>query len=167
MPKMHGRSLGGEVGFVNELNVANTLNQIKNVNVFHSVANPDGSIGETDHVVLAGNSLILIETKTYSAYKSFLVDTDNAFIGYKHNHTKGKILSSNRLPQKVAMYSRLLPKLDVTGVIVLPRVVEIESRGTLQALPITKLAEYVSNENSTQLSDDYVLFIKTTLSKYC
>lgn len=78
--------------------------------VFHSVATPTGKIGETDHIILYQNKLILIETKTYNGYKSFRVNKEGQLKGKKIDQPKSlKKLDNNNLIQKVEQYKSLLP----------------------------------------------------------
>lgn len=79
--------------------------------VFHSVANPIGETGETDHLLLYKNKLILVETKTYNGFKSFKINKQGELRGKKINQPKSlKKLNNNNLIQKVDMYTKLLPK---------------------------------------------------------
>lgn len=90
--------------------------------VFHSVAAPRNIIGETDHIVLYKNKLILIETKTYSNFRVFKINREGDLRGRKvgERNTLRK-LDNNNLIQKVKEYEKLFPEYSVHAITAVTR----------------------------------------------
>lgn len=91
--------------------------------VFHSLANPQGANrGETDHVVLYRNKLILLETKTYRGYNVIKVNREGELRGRRPDKPgQLKKLDNNNLIQKVRTYERFYPMLSVHAITALTR----------------------------------------------
>jgi hypothetical protein len=90
--------------------------------VFHSVANANGKIGETDHVVLYHNKIILIETKTYNNFKVFKINKQGELKGRKIDQPKSlRKLDNNNLIEKVDLYSQMFPDYSVHAITAITR----------------------------------------------
>lgn len=73
--------------------------------VFHSVSTPGNVRGETDHILLYKNKLILVETKTYNNFKAFRIDKEGHLSGVpSHNPKLLRKLDNNNLIQKTMQY---------------------------------------------------------------
>lgn len=93
-----------------------------NLYVFHSVANGNGKIGETDHVVLYRNKIILIETKTYNNFKTFKINKQGELRGRKVDQPKSlRKLDNNNLIEKVELYSQMFPDYSVHAITAITR----------------------------------------------
>lgn len=81
--------------------------------VFHSVSTPGNFRGETDHILLYQNKLILVETKTYNNFKAFRIDKEGDLKGVPlHNPKLLRRLDNNNLIQKTREYQRAFPNLQ-------------------------------------------------------
>jgi hypothetical protein len=90
--------------------------------VFHSISAPNNKPGETDHVILYKNKLILIETKTYSNFKAFKINKEGDLRGRKvgENNTL-RMLENNNLIEKVKDYEMLFPEYSVHAITAITR----------------------------------------------
>lgn len=90
--------------------------------VFHSVAAPYNKPGETDHILLYKNKLILIETKTYSNFKVFKINKEGELRGRKLNEPNTlRKLDNNNLIEKVRLYETLFPEYKVHAITAITR----------------------------------------------
>lgn len=90
--------------------------------VFHSCAIPKNMRGETDHIILYKNKIILVETKTYSAFTSIKVNKAGELRGRpKKDKNVYRKLDSNNLIEKVKLYEKLFPEYAVHAVTVVTR----------------------------------------------
>jgi len=90
--------------------------------VFHSIANPNNQIGETDHIVLYKNKLILLETKTYNNFKVFKINKEGDLRGRKIDQPKSlRKLDNNNLIEKVEIYASLFPEFSVHAITAITR----------------------------------------------
>lgn len=91
--------------------------------IFHGVANPKGaSRGETDHVMLYRDKLILLETKTYRGYDSVKVSKEGDLRGRRPDKPGSlRKLDNNNLIQKVRTYEHQYPMLSVHAITALTR----------------------------------------------
>jgi hypothetical protein len=90
--------------------------------VFHSVLAPHNKPGETDHLILFQNKLILIETKTYSNFAVFKINKEGDLRGRKvgENNTL-RMLENNNLIEKVKDYEMLFPEYSVHAITAVTR----------------------------------------------
>lgn len=90
--------------------------------VFHSVSSARHGLGETDHILLYKNKLILIETKTYSNFKSFKVNKGGDLRGRRvgESNTLRK-LDNNNLIQKVREYEKIFGEYNVHAITAVTR----------------------------------------------
>lgn len=107
----------------------------KNIYAFHNVANPiDSNVGETDHILLQGNRLLLIETKTTMSDYAKFTHNGTLMLGKNRKHVRSKKQrggnnhppqvrprSSNNLLKKLDIYQEAYPQLVVQGVIIFPQ----------------------------------------------
>lgn len=90
--------------------------------VFHSVAAPANKPGETDHIILYRNKLILIETKTYSNFRVFKINKQGELRGRKMGERNTlRVLDNNNLIEKVARYESIFPEYNVHAVTAITR----------------------------------------------
>lgn len=90
--------------------------------VFHSVASPRHIMGETDHIVLYKNKLILVETKTYVGFKTFKINKEGDLRGRKADERNTlRKLDNNNLIQKVKEYEKLFPEYSVHAITAVTR----------------------------------------------
>lgn len=86
--------------------------------VFHSVANPAyAPIGETDHILLYRDRLILVETKTYNNFSELKISKEGDLRGVPLDNPRGlKRLDNNNLISKVRLYEKAYPGLQVQAI---------------------------------------------------
>jgi hypothetical protein len=93
---------------------ARYLTRIPGVRIFHGLAAEVGSVfADIDHAVLCGNRLVLIESKRWLPGH---YDVDEGGLRRNGHRFRGGTI---RLPDGVAAYRRLLPGLEVRGVLLL------------------------------------------------
>jgi len=94
----------------------------KDFYVFHSVAVHSNKPGETDHVILYKNKLILIETKTYNNFKTFKINKEGELRGRKIDQPQTlRKLDNNNLIDKVNLYQKLFPEYRVHAITAITR----------------------------------------------
>jgi hypothetical protein len=112
--------VSSEIGGMNEINTALKINALinmdENVYVFHSVSiyNADG---ETDHVIVYHNKIILLETKTHSGHHGFRISNNGRLYGRKGS--KEFLVDDNHLFYKAENLQKRFPKHKVEAVIVI------------------------------------------------
>lgn len=90
--------------------------------VFHSVATHSNKPGETDHIIIYKNKLILIETKTYHNFKTFKINREGELRGRKIDQPQTlRKLNNNNLIDKVSLYQRLFPEYKVHAITAITR----------------------------------------------
>ena len=140
--------------------------------VFHSVATPAIKMGETDHIVLYQNKLILIETKTYNNFKAFKINKQGELRGRKIDQPKSlKKLDNNNLIEKVDIYSSLLPGFSVHAITAITRagVETYSENGKYKVASLENLltnVEYHVN-NATAIDREAILETKRLLAAFC
>lgn len=87
--------------------------------VCHSIGTHDDSQGETDHVVIYKNKIIIIETKTYNAYRRISVNAEGTAIGFRGN--KEFKIPDNKIMNKVKLYQKRFPNREVEGILAVAR----------------------------------------------
>lgn len=93
---------------------ARYLTHIPGVRIFHGLAAEVGSVfADIDHAVLCGNRLVLIESKRWLPGH---YDVDEGGLRRNGHRFRGGTI---RLPDGVAAYRRILPGLEVRGVLLL------------------------------------------------
>ncbi len=113
--------------------------------VFHSVAAPHNKPGETDHIILYRNKLILIETKTYSNYRVFKVSKQGDLKGRKIGERNTlRSLDNNNLIEKVAMYEALFPEYAVHAITAITRS-NVETSSENGKYKVASLANLLQN----------------------
>lgn len=110
----------GEIVIGGMLNILALENE--NCFVFHSVAAPHNKPGETDHILLYKNKLILVETKTYSNFKSFKVSKEGELKGRKIGEKSTlRRLENNNLIEKVNDYQLFFPEYSIHAITAITR----------------------------------------------
>uniref|UniRef100_UPI00036ED968 nuclease-related domain-containing protein n=1 Tax=Actinoalloteichus spitiensis TaxID=252394 RepID=UPI00036ED968 len=94
--------------------LATYLTRIPGVRIFHGLAMPDSVFADVDHAVLCGRRLVLVESRAWLP-GHYAVDEDGELWRNGHPFRGG----SARLPDVVAAYRRLLPGVEVRGVLLL------------------------------------------------
>lgn len=93
---------------------ARYLTRIPGVRIFHGLAAEVGSVfADIDHAVLCGNRLVLIESKRWLPGH---YDVDEGGLRRNGHRFRGGTI---RLPDGVAAYRRILPELEIRGVLLL------------------------------------------------
>jgi len=109
-------------GVCGEQIVANLLNllalETPSMYVFHSVGSKDGD-GETDHIIVYKDKILIVETKVFSGYRGFRVSDTGVLYGRKGN--KEFKASDNRIMKKVELYQRRFPNRKVEGILAVVR----------------------------------------------
>lgn len=118
--------IGNLKGKYGESAIGSLLNMIAleklDLYTFHSIANPNDHIGETDHIVIYKNKLILIETKTYNNFKVFKINKAGELRGRKVDQPKSlRKLDNNNLIEKVELYHKLFPDYSVHAITAVAR----------------------------------------------
>jgi hypothetical protein len=93
----------------------------KDMFAFHSVAAPNNQPGETDHILLYKNKLILVETKTYGNFQSFNVSKEGELKGTRVNTGTVRKLDNNNLIEKVSEYEKLFPEYTIHAITAITR----------------------------------------------
>lgn len=143
--------LGNLKGRFGEAMIGSLLNIVaiehKEMFVFHSVANPDLSYGETDHVLLYKDKLILVETKTYNNFVSLKVTAEGDLRGVPASNIKNlRKLDNNNLIEKLSIYSEAFPHLKVHAITAVSRsnVITTSENGKYKVVSLDNLAESLS-----------------------
>jgi Nuclease-related domain len=118
-------NINNQKGNYGELIIGNMLNLIAcetpEFYVFHSVGLPLNLAGETDHVVLYRNKIILIETKAFSSYKILKVSQQGTLIGWKAENKNRFKVEDNKLFQKMDVYQKRFDNRKAQAVIAVVR----------------------------------------------
>lgn len=97
------------------------LNSIDNEELFvcHSIGTHDDSQGETDHVVIYKNKIIVVETKTYNGYNKISISKDGIATGMRGD-IEFKI-PDNKMANKIKTYQKRFPNRRVEGLLSVAR----------------------------------------------
>lgn len=119
------KDLSNQRGNFGEMIIGNILNLIacetEGFYVFHSIGLPLELAGETDHVVVYKNKIILIETKAFSGYRSLRTSESGSLKGTKHGSNKVWKVDDNHLYQKIDLYQKRFDNRNVTGILATAR----------------------------------------------
>lgn len=171
--------IGNLKGKYGESIVGSMLNllalEIPDLYVFHSVATPYGKIGETDHILLYKNKVILIETKTYHGFLSFHVSKEGELKGQKANHPNKKNLKkldNNDLITKVDLFAGLLPEDYTVHAITAVTRSGVETVSENGKYKVASLETLISNieyhiQKANNVDKEDALDIRRTLASYC
>jgi hypothetical protein len=169
--------IGNLKGKYGETIVGSMLNLIAlekpDLYVFHSVATPYGKIGETDHIILFKNKLILIETKTYNGFKSFRVNKQGELKGKKLDQPKSlKRLDNNNLITKVDLFAKLVPREYTVHAITAVTRAGVETYSENGKYKVASLENLVSNieyheQNAIDVDPEEALEVRRLLAAYC
>lgn len=112
--------VSSEIGGMNEINTALKINALINLHediyVFHSVSIKNAD-GETDHVIVYHDKIILLETKTHSGHHGFRISSNGRLYGRKGS--KEFLVDDNHLFYKAERLQKRFPKHTVEAVIVI------------------------------------------------
>lgn len=111
-------------GSFGEAIIGNILNLIAietpGLYVCHSIGMPDGRQGETDHVLIYRDKVILVETKAFSGYTAYSVNKEGCLKASKGNTRKIRI-NDNHAFEKVAYYQKFFTNRKVQAVLAVTR----------------------------------------------
>lgn len=120
----YSSNLNNARGFFGEAIIGNVLNLIAietpGAYICHSVAFLDNKHGETDHVLIYKDRIILIETKSYSGYKYYKVSKDGVLTASKDKN-KGHRIDDSNVFKKVAYYQEQFPNRKVQAILAISR----------------------------------------------
>lgn len=120
----HSNNLNNSRGAYGEEIIGNILNllvvETPGAYVCHSVAFIDDTQGETDHVLIYQDRIILVETKAYSGYVSYKVNKEGVLTGSTGKGRYRKINDSN-VYSKLSYYQDMFPSRKVQAVIAVAR----------------------------------------------
>lgn len=110
-------------GYFGEQVVGNLLNLIAMQNagayVCHSVACSNRSLGETDHVFIFNDSILLIETKTLQGHKGFKVNHEGVLMSSKDGKKGYRSINDSHAKAKREHYRNEFPNHSITTVFVI------------------------------------------------
>lgn len=146
--------------------------ETKDMFVFHSVANPDGSSGETDHIILYRNKIILVETKTYNNFNSLLVTKNGELKGVPASNTKAlRKLDNNNLIRKMGIFSEAFPGFQVHAITAVSRagVITTSENGKYKVVSLDNLVQSLSyhQAQSSQIDDAVTFKSVKSLANLC
>jgi hypothetical protein len=87
--------------------------------VCHSIGTHDDTQGETDHVLIYKNSILIVETKTSNGYNEIRISKEGTALG-RRNGTQYKF-SDNKLINKIEQYQKRFPNRKVKGLLTIAR----------------------------------------------
>lgn len=120
----HTENLNNSRGYYGEAIIGNILNLIAvetpGAYICHSVGFIDNTKGETDHVLIYKNRVMLIETKAYSTYTSYRVNKEGVLTANKNRGRFHRINDSNVF-DKVAYYQEMFPNRKVQAILAIVR----------------------------------------------
>lgn len=118
------QNVNNHKGSFGEAIIGNILNLIAietpGLHVCHSVHMPEGHEGETDHVIIYKNKIILVETKAFSSYNAFSVSRDGFLKAGRAGERKRSVPDSNAF-KKVAFYQERFPNRHVQSILAITR----------------------------------------------
>lgn len=105
-----------QFGIEGEKQTASTLKSIAENNpgmfIFHSLSWPESS-GDTDHVVIYGNNLIVIDSKRWKKARKYSVTASGTILRGTVPFDSGKV----KVRYAVNHWKKLFPEMKVTGVV--------------------------------------------------
>jgi hypothetical protein len=150
-----GLDVNNQKGNYGEQIIGNMLNLIacetEDFYVFHSIGLPLTLAGETDHVVVYKNKIILIETKAYSGYRSLKVNSAGVLRGWKKPTRKPLKVEDNHIFEKINVYQKRFDNRKVQAAIAIVRDdVETSSQtSTYQVVSIDNFFKFLREEIET------------------
>ena len=96
----------------------NVLDQ-EEMYVCHSVGTHDESQGQTDHIVIYKNKILIVETKTYNGYSEIRISKDNIARGL-HKGVECRA-ADNKIGNKIKIYQKRFPNRRVEGLLTIAR----------------------------------------------
>ena len=88
--------------------------------VCHSVGLPNGKQGETDHILIYKNKIIIVETKAFSGYTAYSVNKEG-FLKASKGHTRKVRVDDSHAYSKVALYQEFFTNRKVQCVLAIAR----------------------------------------------
>jgi hypothetical protein len=89
--------------------------------VCHSVAFKDNKSGETDHVLIYKDRIILIETKSFSGYSSYRVNKEGVLTASNGKGKGFRKVDDSNVFNKVAYYQEQFPNRKVQAILAITR----------------------------------------------
>lgn len=121
----HTDNLNNTKGYFGEAIIGNILNLITvetpGAYVCHSVAFKDNRSGETDHVLIYKNRIILIETKAFSGYTSYRVNKEGVLTASQGKGKGFRRVDDSNVFNKVAYYQEMFPNRKVQAILAITR----------------------------------------------
>lgn len=121
----HTDNLNNTKGYFGEAIIGNILNLITietpGAFVCHSVAFKDNRSGETDHVLIYKNRIILIETKAFSGYTSYRVNKEGVLTASQGKGRGFRRVDDSNVFKKVAFYQEMFPNRKVQAILAITR----------------------------------------------
>lgn len=118
-------NLNNVSGYYGEQIIGSILNlivvQTPGAYVCHSVAFIDNKSGETDHVLLYKDRIILIETKSFSGYSSYRVSKEGLLTASQGKGKGFRRVDDSNVFKKVAYYQEMFPHRKVQGILAITR----------------------------------------------
>lgn len=117
-------NLNNHKGHYGEQIIGNILNllatEIPGLYVCHSIGMPEGFHGETDHVLIYKNKVILVETKAFSGYTAYSVNKEGYLKASKGHTRKIRVNDSNAF-EKVSFYQQFFTNRQVQCILAVTR----------------------------------------------
>lgn len=121
----HSANLNNVSGYYGEQIIGSILNlivvQSPGAYVCHSVAFLDNKRGETDHVLIYKDRIILIETKSYSGYTSYRVNKEGILTASQGKGKGFRRVDDSNVFNKVAHYQEQFPNRKVQAILAITR----------------------------------------------
>lgn len=121
----HAANLNNVSGYYGEAVIGNILNLIvvgsPGAYVCHSVAFKDNKSGETDHVLIYKDRIILIETKAFSGYSSYRVNKEGVLTASNGKGKGFRRVNDSNVFNKVAYYQEQFPNRKVQAILAIAR----------------------------------------------
>lgn len=121
----HSANLNNAKGYFGEVIIGSILNLLCVENpgayVCHSVAFKDNKSGETDHVFIYKDRIILIETKAFSGYTSYRVNKEGVLTASNGKGKGFRKVDDSNVFQKVAHYQEQFPNRKVQAILAITR----------------------------------------------
>ena len=121
----YAANLNNVRGAYGEAIIGNILNLITietpGAYVCHSVAHIDNRSGETDHVLIYKDRIILIETKSFSGYSSYRVNKEGVLTASNGKGKGFRKIDDSNVFKKVAYYQEQFPNRKVQAILAITR----------------------------------------------
>lgn len=121
----HSENLNNAKGYYGEQIIGSILNLVTieapGAYVCHSVAFIDNKNGETDHVLIYKDRIILIETKSFSGYTSYRVNKEGVLTASNGKGKGFRKVNDSNVFKKVEYYQEQFPNRKVQAILAITR----------------------------------------------